>query len=220
MKPVLLFDKDGTLIDTEKQYHTAWLEAFRAYGRPISEEQALELRSLGAPFQTQYIQSIAGEDADCGEIRSLRESEFQRLLEEQGLKLKPYARETLTALREHGYRMALVTASSLVRAEEELRKVGLYDAFEMILSARTVERGKPAPDVYAYACRQLSVAPEDTIVVEDSPNGVMAGVSCGCKVIMIPDLTEPDAELEKKLYRKIADLKELREYLIGLLEFS
>lgn len=55
-----------------------------------------------------------------------------------------------------------------------------------------VAEGKPSPDIYLYACRQLGLAPEECMAVEDSPNGVMSAYRAGCKVVMVPDQTQPD----------------------------
>ena len=63
-----------------------------------------------------------------------------------------------------------------------------------VISAHDVPRGKPYPDPYLHACKALGVAPENTIAVEDSPNGVRSAAAAGCNVIMVPDLTEPDEE--------------------------
>lgn len=62
-----------------------------------------------------------------------------------------------------------------------------------------VEHGKPAPDIYTFACAQLGLAPEECLAVEDSPNGVMSACQAGCQVAMVPDQTQPDDELKKKL---------------------
>ena len=92
-----------------------------------------------------------------------------------------------------------------------MQEVGLYPYFDSIVCATMVEHGKPAPDIYLYACEQLKVRPEDAYVVEDAPNGILAGHRAGCHVIMVPDLTQPDEELNKLLYRKVENLKELLE---------
>ena len=76
-----------------------------------------------------------------------------------------------------------------------------------------VEKGKPAPDIYSYACKELGLPPDRTFAVEDSPNGVTSAYRAGCKVIMIPDLTQPDSELEKLLYKKLDSLIQIKELL-------
>ena len=75
-----------------------------------------------------------------------------------------------------------------------------------------VEKGKPAPDVYLYACSQLELEPAKCMAVEDSPNGVTSAYRAGCKVAMVPDQTQPDEVLQKMLYTKVESLIELKEY--------
>lgn len=209
----ILFDKDGTLIDTEKHYHVAWLAAFEEYGHPITPEQALRYRSFGKPFAEEYTKELLGPDAEHTEIRRLRERVLSARLKEYGLELKPYAKETLERLKQKGYRMVIVTASTKERAVDELKKIGIIEYFDDIVSARTVERGKPAPDCYLLACEKLGLNPADTFAVEDSPNGVESAWRAGCKTIMIPDLTEPDERLCSMIYAKCKNLKEFAELL-------
>ena len=76
-----------------------------------------------------------------------------------------------------------------------------------------VEMGKPAPDVYQYACSQLGLNPSQCMAVEDSPNGVTSAYRAGCKVVMVPDQTQPEAELLPMLYAKMDSLIELKEYI-------
>lgn len=66
-----------------------------------------------------------------------------------------------------------------------------------------VAEGKPSPDIYLYACGQLGLAPEECMAVEDSPNGVLSAYRAGCKVVMVPDQTQPDAEL-KSVYMPVS----------------
>jgi beta-phosphoglucomutase-like phosphatase (HAD superfamily) len=76
-----------------------------------------------------------------------------------------------------------------------------------------VEKGKPAPDIYLYACSELGRKPEECVAIEDSPNGVKSAYAAGCKVVMVPDQTEPDEELMKLIDIKINRLDELKAYL-------
>ena len=115
-------------------------------------------------------------------------------------------------MRKKGVRTAIATAGGVERSSSLLKRVGLYDYLDHIVSARQVAHGKPAPDVYLYACRQLHVQPQECYAVEDSPNGIHSAYSAGCKVFMVPDLTQPDAELEKFIYKKVESLVALKEY--------
>ncbi len=72
-----------------------------------------------------------------------------------------------------------------------------------------VKFGKPAPDVYVYACKELGLNPSECVAVEDSPNGVKSAFDAGCKVIMVPDQTEPDEETERMLWKKADSLDKI-----------
>ena len=139
-----------------------------------------------------------------------REKARQEYLEKVGIELKPGAIEILTYLKEKGIHRAISTANDIERAEKYLKKIGLYGYFDKIICAPMVEHGKPAPDVYEFACSELKLAPEECMAVEDSPNGVKSAYSAGCKVVMVPDLTQPDEELKKMLFACVDRIDEIK----------
>ena len=136
-------------------------------------------------------------------------------LDRVGIELKPGAVEILEALKKRGILAAVATATDLERTEKYLRLVGLREYFDRLISATQVKEGKPSPDIYIYACEQLGLAPEECIAVEDSPNGVKSAYGAGCRVIMVPDQTEPDEELSKLLYACVDRLDGIEAYLDG-----
>ena len=91
--------------------------------------------------------------------------------------------------------------------------MGLYGCFDKLISATMVKEGKPSPDIYLYACKQLGLRPEQCMAVEDSPNGVYSAFRAGCKVVMVPDQTEADEELQKCLYAKADTLYDIVDLL-------
>lgn len=209
----ILFDMDGTLLDTEKYYRRFWKQAAEDCGFFMTDEQALSMRSLGRPFAVEQIREYFGPEADYTQIRSRRMELMNAVLEQEGIPLKPFAKEVLEALNHRGYCLAVATATDLQRTEAYLKETGLFSYFHHIICATMVERGKPAPDIYLYACQVLGVRPEETYAIEDSPNGVRSACQAGCRVIMIPDQTPPDEELRKLLFGTVDNLKELLDYI-------
>lgn len=209
----VLFDLDGTLTDTERFYQRAWPEALEHFGYKVEPWMPLELRSLGRPFAPARFKEWFGEDFDYASVREYRKGLIEDIIRENGIPLKPGAKEILTWLREQKILTALVTANDNKRAERYLKQIDLFDYFDKIICANMVKQGKPAPDIYAYACSELGLYPSETFAVEDSPNGVTSAYLAGCKVIMIPDLTQPDEELSKKLYRKVDKLLDIKSLI-------
>lgn len=209
------FDMDGTLIDTERYYRICWPRAVASFGCEMTDEQALIMRSLGRPFAARQLQEWFGDKLEYQLVRAKRQELMEEYLKKEGIRCKPGALVLLRALKERQIITAVVTATDLGRAERYLRETGLYGYFDRLVSARQVPEGKPSPHVYRYACQQLGIEPQDCVAVEDAPNGVMSAYQAGCKVIMVPDQTQPDEKLCRCLYAKADSLEEIPGILDG-----
>ena len=213
MTQAVIFDMDGTLIDTEKYYRMFWRKALEEFGYDVTEEQILSLRSLGRPYAPERLKEWFGQDFDYPAVRERRKALMEEQFCKDGIQSKPGAEELLRYLRRKGITTAVATATDLERTHRYLRKVGLEKYFDRIISATQVELGKPAPDIYLYACEQLGYRPEECIAVEDSPNGVLSAHRAGCRVIMVPDQTQPDEALRKCLFTCVDSLEAVKEYV-------
>lgn len=209
----VLFDMDGTLIDTECYYRRCWPEALKAFGYQMTDEQALFMRSLGRPFAPEQLKLWFGEELDYWAVRDKRKSLMEEMIAREGIRIKPGAVELLEYLNSAGITAAVVTATDLERANRYLERLGLLKYFDRVISATQVKEGKPSPDIYEFACRELGLEPGACIAVEDSPNGVRSAFRAGCKVIMVPDQTEPDEELAKCLYKRESNLANIIKYV-------
>ena len=214
MIKTVIFDLDGTLIDTEKYYRICWPKALAHFGYEISDEQVLSLRSLGRPFAPEYLKQIVGDDNfDYTKVREYRKQLMEECLTQNGIELKPGAIEILNFLKQKGIERAVATANDMERATRYLKRIGLIDYFDKIITADLIEKGKPSPDIYEYACKLLGHNPDECIAVEDSPNGVISAYKAGCKVVMIPDLTQPDEELSRMLFAKVERLTDIEKLI-------
>ena len=134
-------------------------------------------------------------------------------VEKEGVTTKPGIWELLAFLQEKQIRTAIATSSPIGRTKKYLASVHLENEFDAIVSGYMVEHGKPEPDIYVYAARQLGLKPENCIVLEDSPAGILAAYRAGCMPVMIPDLDEPDEETRKLLFAQAESLVQFREVL-------
>ena len=214
----VIFDLDGTLIDTEKLYRKYWPEALSHFGYELSDERALMLRSLGRPCAPEQFRKWFGEDFDYPAVRAYRGKMIEAHIAREGVAAKPHAKEALCKLREKGYIVAIATATDPERTERYLKLAGLSGLIPTVISATMVSQGKPAPDIYLYACRELGLAPGECIAVEDAPNGVKSAYEAGLKVVMIPDQTEPEEDLQRMLYACAGSLAEIPDLADGMRE--
>ena len=211
----VIFDLDGTLIDTERLYRMYWPKALAHFGYDLSDERALMLRSLGRPFAPEQFKKWYGEDFDYPKVRTYRKELIEAHIAEHGVDAKPGVRELAEKLAEMGITVAIATATDPERTERYLSLAGLQGIFRTIISATMVPHGKPAPDIYLYACQTLGLAPGECLAVEDAPNGVRSAYAAGCPVVMIPDQTEPDEELMPLLYARAESLSEIADLAAG-----
>ncbi|MBP3857031.1 MAG: HAD family phosphatase [Ruminiclostridium sp.] len=210
----VIFDLDGTLLDTEKLLFRYWREAAAQYGYEMSPAQALTLRSLTHRLVQPLFTEWFGDECDYKELRSCRMKLMQEHIDRYGVETKPGAAELLAFLGEHGYMRAIATATDTERAGKLLKTAGLDGCFDRIVCASMVEWGKPRPDIYLYAAEQLGLSPAECIAVEDSPNGVISAHTAGCFTVMVPDLTQPDKGLMQYISAVCDDLTGIEELLI------
>lgn len=213
MIQAVIFDMDGTLIDTEKYYRIFWPKALAEFGYHMTDEQALSMRSLGRPFAPAQLKKWFGEDLDYYAVRKRRKDMMEECLDREGIRRKPGALKLVQRLRADGITTAIATATDPERTAKYLKLTGLEGYFDRLISATQVKEGKPSPDIYLFACEQLGLAPEDCLAVEDSPNGVLSAYRAGCKVVMVPDQTRPEEEMKKYLYAVAESLDEVYEII-------
>ena len=133
-----------------------------------------------------------------------------------GPKKMPFIEELLIYLKDNNYKVAVASSSNMNYIVNNMEKTGLVKYIDELASGAEVKNGKPAPDVFLLAAERLGVKPEECIVLEDSKAGVIAGSTAGAKVIMAPDMFEPDEICKEKAYKIVENLGEV----IKLLEVS
>lgn len=194
-----IFDMDGLMIDTEKLYLKFWIQSAKDFGYDMKPEHVYAIRSMARKYSIPTLKGFLGEDCPTEEIRAHRTELMAEYINEHGLEVKKGLFELLYYLKGREIKMAVATATPLSRTTEYLEKIGAAKFFSAVICGDMVETGKPAPDIYLTAARELGLPPEECAAFEDSPNGIKAAHAAGCHAIMIPDMTQPDDEIKPLL---------------------
>lgn len=210
----VLFDMDGTLLDSEKVWDVSLDDLAGWLGGVLSD--SARSRMVGTPLgrSIAIMHDALGVDADP-EISSAYLLARTEELFSQPLPWKPGAQELLDAVAAAGLPAALVTSTHRRLTELALRTIGA-DRFGAVVCGDEVPATKPAPDSYLIAARRLGVDPARCVAIEDSPVGLQAARSAGCAVVVVPSEVEIPAESGIEIRSSlvgltVADLQELVE---------
>lgn len=195
----VIFDMDGLMLDTEKLLVRFWKEAAAEYGYSMTDHNVFEIRSLSRKYSVLLLKNIFGEEFPFSEVRNRRIVLMNDYIDKYGFEVKKGLYELLDYLKVKDYRIAVATATDRERAESYLKKIDVYSYFDAVICGDMVVNGKPEPDIYLTAAGKLGLLPEKCAAFEDSPNGIRSAYAAGCKVIMIPDLTQPDDNIKPLL---------------------
>ena len=204
----VIFDMDGTLIDTERVSQAAWRRAAQDFRIEIPERILHAFVGCSIPNAMNMIDDEFGDPAFTERLFNRRHEIFDATWEDE-LELKPGAAEAVAAVRERGLAVALATSSVRDRAITSMERLGLMELFDAAVFDEDIEHHKPAPDVYLVAANHLGVEPTRCVAVEDSFNGVRAGAAAGMRTIMVPDYNEPTPEIRALCAEVLTTLHEL-----------
>ena len=208
----LLFDLDGTLLISDPLHIAVFGEFFAERGMPYSEE-VYERQIHGSHNAEIFPRLFPGEDAVA--LAAEKEARFRDRLQ-PGTPPMPGAPELLDLASAEGWAVAVVTNAPRENAEHMLRAIGLRERFEVIVIGDECSRGKPNPEPYLEAMRQLDVRPQDCIAFEDSQSGMRAAARSGAFGIGVCSGVEPDRLHEAGARATITDFTD--PTLPGLLD--
>jgi beta-phosphoglucomutase family hydrolase len=179
----VLWDMDGTLIDSEEFHWTSWRETLEAEGITISREQFLA--SFGQRNDS-IIRKWLGEAATpegIERIGSAKEELYRHLIRRDGISPLPGVAHWVHRLHKRGWLQAVASAAPRANIDAVLEALSATNVFQGIVSAEDVRRGKPDPEVYLIAANRVGVPPDRCIVVEDAVAGVEGARCAGMRSI-------------------------------------
>ena len=195
MARAVLWDLDGTLVDSAEFHWLSWRDTMAAEGITITYQQFLD--SFGQK-NDRILPGWLGPGADAGRIRRIgdaKEAEYRRLAGVHGLTPLPGAASWVRRLHSQGWQQAIASSAPRENVSVMLRALAVDGMFEAIVSAEDVSRGKPDPQVFLAAAGRLGIPPDRCIVVEDAAVGVAAARRAGMRSIGVNRTVMLDADL-------------------------
>lgn len=191
MTQAVIFDLDGTLIDSESVTITAGTAAFAAHGYSVGEDLFHRLVGVDQPTGAGILRAVLGEDLPLDRIKADWAAGARRLYDAHGVPVKPGAQDLLRMLRARSLPLAVATSSGRQAATWKLDRTGLAAHFDTVVTLECIRRPKPAPDPYLEAARRLGADPALCVAFEDSDTGAASAQAAGMIVVQVPDVGTP-----------------------------
>ncbi|WP_026959370.1 HAD family hydrolase [Aliagarivorans taiwanensis] len=204
----VLFDMDGLIFDTEGRYKLCWQAAASEQGFTLDDAFYQGFIGVQDAQCEQMLLSHFGSRFDLPRFRRERDQQLTAL-SNKPVDYKPGFEALFQQLIAQNYRLALVTSSSLPQVRHHFADSPWLEKFEVVISAEDIANGKPAPDCYLLATERLGVTPAQCMVLEDSNNGMRAGIAAGCQAVMVPDLLKPDDDVRANAMAIVSSLLEV-----------
>lgn len=205
---LVIFDMDGLIFDTEKLSYLSWVEAAKKFN--INFDSKIFYKLLGTNHESCRNTLIAqyGDKIDVDEYMKEKRRINLSLIKD-GAEKKPGLDELLIYLTDKNIKKAVATSSNREVALNLLEKANVLQYFDYVLCGDEVRKSKPDPEVFLNVAKKLDVNPKNCLVLEDSEAGTIAASRGRMKAIIIPDMKEPEKEIESLAYKKLDNLKEV-----------
>ncbi|WP_143873633.1 HAD family hydrolase [Catenovulum sediminis] len=203
----ILFDKDGTIFDSEKIYCESWIESAKAFNVPFSAKDYDKYVGIRANECYRLAQKEFGTDFPLDDFMRHNRA-FIDEQKRRGIPVKPGFISFFDKARQTGVPLGLVTSSARDAAILSFTGTDFLRHFEVFVTGDDVENAKPSPECYFLAAQRLNISPDNILVFEDSNAGVQAALEAGCNVIAIPDYLEINKKLQKKCWHLLDSFNE------------
>ena len=180
----VIFDMDGTLIESTNADFLAWQKVFLDYNKTLTFQDYSPMLGMRSFAVVKELLEI-NDDKEKANALSNKSKYFREVIDEQGIQTVPYVVEFLKQIKAFGIPLAIATSSRREKTKMVLEKVGLLSYFDTIMTGEDVINGKPFPEVFLKAASMLKVPVENCLVFEDAVSGIRAAKSALMKCVAI-----------------------------------
>jgi HAD superfamily hydrolase (TIGR01509 family) len=208
----VVFDMDGLLVDTEVLIRDLMMKLAPQFGAELPDHVFQQMVGLPSDASDAVARAHFGPDFPL-EALDAEVTIHVRAAMEVGVALKAGVIELLDHLDVARIPRAICTSSSHASVQRTLGPSGILPRFDAIVASGDYPRGKPNPDPFLTAATRLAVAPEYSLALEDSHNGVRAAHAAGMMTVMVPDLLAPTDEMREKCHAIVESLHHVRDMI-------
>ncbi len=210
----VVFDMDGLMFDSERIVQKAWNRAGEKMGYGLLGDENIRF-TLGFNRERRkvYFKDKYGADFPYDKFQDLYAGIYNEYVKENGIPVKRGLYELLEVLEEKGIPRAVATSSSRENALENLKRAGILEKFQAVVTGDMVREGKPSPEIYITACSKLGIHGEKAMALEDAPNGILAAKNAGMYTVFVPDILEDFSEFSFLPDKKAESLQEVARWL-------
>ena len=212
----VIFDMDGTLLDTQRICLDGWEHAGKIQGFIGISKHLKNVCGMNRLGSDKYL----ADTFPTLDVKKFRADEREFYKENMVVRYKKGAKEILDFLKENGIKIGLASGTSRPSVTHHLNEVDATHYFDAIVCGTDVENGKPAPDVFLEAARIMGVLPSDCYIFEDSDNGIIAGHRAGMKCIGVPDMVDFKPETKELMLYEFKTIDEAIEKFENLIRNS
>ncbi|MCX6119635.1 MAG: HAD family phosphatase [Proteobacteria bacterium] len=179
----IIWDMDGTLVDTAEHHHIAWRNAANSAGRNFSQQDFANTFGHRNPEIIKYLFGSAMSEKDGEELSNRKEQEYRDAISKHGVSLLPGARELIEDFHRNGHLQAIGTSAPRANLEQILKQTNISSFFAATVTGQDTQRGKPNPEVFLKAASILNIAPNKCVVFEDAEAGIKAAKAAGMRCV-------------------------------------
>ncbi len=205
MIKAILFDMDGTLVDTEGTDRAVAITMCKELGFDLADEEEAQRHGKTTKSFYEYLAKKRGLDFTMQKIIEKHLALFEEELK-KGAKAFEGAKELPKFLKDNGYKLALVSSSTKPQIEINLNYLGIKRNFDVIVSADDITKSKPDPQGYLLAAEKLQVKPAECAVLEDAAAGIQAGKNAGMRVIGVQNDSTQDLSLADVVVENLGEI--------------
>ena len=213
MIKLVIFDVDGTLVDSETVYVKAALKNLEVnhYNIPMSAVMGI----IGQNKTAARKLIIESQDESFNYDKYIEDLHkiWDDILIKEPLKLKKGALNILNYCKEHNIKMAIATSTARDKQTKVLTELGIIDYFDYMVFGDEIKNSKPDPEIYLKVFEHYNYDKDKMIIYEDSNNGILSGYNAGIKVVYIKDIVDVKEETLSLCYKQVKDLDEGIEIL-------